>query len=48
MDMLTEEEVFYTLLAGLAHDVNHSNKSILTLEGTNNMFEIKNKSKLAQ
>ena len=36
MNFYSEEQIFYAILAGLAHDLNHP--------GTNNAFEIKTKS----
>jgi len=35
----TSEELFYTFVAGISHDLNHN--------GTNNMFEVKRKTDLA-
>jgi hypothetical protein len=36
---MTENDIFFSLLSGAAHDMDHP--------GTNNAFEMKNKSKLA-
>lgn len=46
--ILSSEDHFYACLAGLAHDLGHSKKIYYFLEGTNNSFEVKKKSKLAQ
>ena len=42
----TPEEIFYTFVAGISHDLNHS-KLLFYLDGTNNMFEVKRKTDLA-
>ena len=46
-NLYSEEEVFYTFIAGLAHDINHS-KKLVKIDGTNNAFEKKLQSKYAK
>lgn len=43
----TSEERFYVIIAGLSHDLNHSNFDIIFIDGTNNMFEINRNSSIA-